>query len=155
MIFSQVAKRSPKTPSYSSATAPDSRQPKHGDKILGHFEENTSREQPQSATNDSALQTAVNATEPRRAYARSTDTMTAEVELQDRPISPGTLPSSLTMALVFLLTLSIIQIRIAGGATQSAAGEQVYNDAKRATSPAGSASEGPPGEVALHLCQGY
>ncbi|KAM3560522.1 hypothetical protein ARSEF4850_003623 [Beauveria asiatica] len=174
----QVAKRSPKT-----ATAPDSRQPKHGDKILGHFEENTSREQPQSATNDSALQTAVNATEPRRAYARSTDTMTAEVELQDRPISPDShvlsgsgrelifqtpsQPSEIasqaaedgTSAIKSATLASPCGIsngmKIAGGATQSAAGEQVYNDAKRATSPAGSASEGPPGEVALHLCQGY
>ncbi|KAM3562663.1 hypothetical protein MY1884_001688 [Beauveria asiatica] len=92
MILSQVAKRSPKT-----ATAPDSRQPKHGDRILGHFEENASIEQPQSATNNSALQTAVNATEPRHA---------------------------------------------AGGATQSAAGEQVYDDAKRATSPAGTPKNG-------------
>ncbi|KAM3497971.1 hypothetical protein MY10362_008694 [Beauveria mimosiformis] len=33
---------------------------------------------------------------------------------------------------------------IAGGATHSTAGQQVYDHAKRATSPAGSASEGPP-----------
>ncbi|EJP62045.1 uncharacterized protein BBA_08969 [Beauveria bassiana ARSEF 2860] len=173
MIFSQVAKRSPKTPSFSSATAPDSRQPKHGDRILGHFEENASIEQPQSATNNSALQTAVNATEPRHAYARSTDSMTAEVELQDRPISPDShVLSGSGRELIFQTPSQPSQIasqaaeggtsviksatlaspcgisngmKIAGGATQSAAGEQVYDDAKRATSPADSASEGPPG----------
>ncbi|KGQ04677.1 hypothetical protein BBAD15_g10078 [Beauveria bassiana D1-5] len=170
MIFSQVAKRSPKTPSYSSATALDSRQPKRGDKMLGHFEENTSREQPQSATNNSALQTAVDATEPRHAHASSTDTMKAEVNLQDKPISPDShvlrgsgreltfqtpgQPSKLASraaeggtSAIKSATLALPcgisnGMKIVGGTTRSAAGDQVYDHAKRATSPAGSASEG-------------
>ncbi|KAM3475773.1 hypothetical protein MY8738_007249 [Beauveria namnaoensis] len=154
MIFSQVAKRSPKT-----ATALDSRQPKRGDKMLGHFEENTSREQPQSATNNSALQTAVDATEPRHAHASSIDTMKAEVKLQDRPLSPGShvlrgsgrelifqtpgQPPRIASQAAEGGTSAIKSATLAvGGTTRSAAGDQVYDHAKRATSPAGSASEG-------------
>ncbi|KAM3454851.1 hypothetical protein MY8738_008728 [Beauveria namnaoensis] len=121
MIFNQVAKRYPKT-----ATAPNSRPVKHGGTMPGHLQERLNREQPQS---NSILQTAVNATEPGYENARSTSTMEAELQLQDTSSSMLTMDTN------------------AGGATHAAASRRVYDHAKRAASPTGSASEGPPSKL--------
>ncbi|KAM3539083.1 hypothetical protein ARSEF1564_007993 [Beauveria bassiana] len=189
MIFNQVAKRYPKT-----ATAPNSRTVKHGGTMPGHLQERLNREQPQSATNDSALQAAVNATEPGYGHAKSTSTMEAEFQLQDTSVSPdlrvpsssGSASSAETpgqlsktapqaaeggtsaiksatlaslcgtsngMRIFELLDQRPIQSSMltmdtsAGGATHAAASRQVYDHAKRAASPTGSASEGPPSKL--------
>ncbi|KAM3549558.1 hypothetical protein MY1884_008686 [Beauveria asiatica] len=63
---------------------PQSRHSKQGSMRASHCQEVQSEEKLPSA-----LQAAVNATEPRHEHARSTDTMEDELKVQeDRPISP-------------------------------------------------------------------
>ncbi|KAM3477541.1 hypothetical protein MY8738_006404 [Beauveria namnaoensis] len=74
--------------------------------------------------------------------------MEDELKVQeDRPISPGSrVRSGYGRELIFQTPDQPFHIasKISGGTTHSAAGQQVYNPAKRATPPVGSASEGPP-----------
>ncbi|OAA47169.1 hypothetical protein ISF_09542 [Cordyceps fumosorosea ARSEF 2679] len=115
----------------------------------------------QFATNNSALETAVNTTELGYEHAKSTSTIKAELQLQDTSVSPDPVPSNSGSALNAQTPGQPFEpapqaaeggasaIKIATLASLcDAAGQQVYDHAKRAASPAGSASQGPPNTLA-------
>ncbi|KAJ4146936.1 hypothetical protein LMH87_001490 [Akanthomyces muscarius] len=128
---------------------------RQGETMPGHFQERSSREQPQSA-----LQMTGNNTESGRAQVRSTDTMAAELKLQDTHINPGSSVCSGSAIESSSQTpgqpsqpasqaaeggntiYNSATSKIAKDTVVAAVGEQIHDRAKRDTSPAGSTSEG-------------